>query len=283
MNTYFKKCLICENTNFKQVYPKSYDNLVKCCKCDFIFFLVTPTKSQLIKHYETYPRTDDISEITIKRYRELLSEFQSAKLTNKILDVGCGNGHFLKQAKIHNWNCFGTEFTDVAVDICRKKGLIIHQGELDISNYNLESFDVIVFIEVIEHINNPIEELLKFKSLLRKGGLLYITTPNFNSFESRFLKDKWRCVEFPEHLSYYTPKTLDFTLSKVGFKKKKIFTSGLNVGIFTKKSMKTSNNNENYRELAENKILFSYLKKIANFTLNVTGMGDTIKAIYQKI
>lgn len=285
MIRYFSHCLLCNNTDLTPLYPTTYPDLVKCKGCKFVFFKRKPTTEELIKNYNNYPRHDELSPLTIKRYHELLGNFEKFRKTNNFIDVGCGNGHLLAEAKKLNWNTFGTEFTDHAVEICKKKGIMMQQGVLNISNYESGSFDCITFIEVIEHINNPEEELEKFRTLLRKGGVLYITTPNFSSFSSKYLKDKWTCVEYPEHLCYYTPTTLDRTLKKAGFKKESIITSGLSVTSFkTKSEIKgsISENNESVRQLTENNKLLSALKKAVNFSLNITNMGDTIKAVYTK-
>ena len=138
---------------------------------------------------------------------------------------------------------------------------------------------------MIEHINNPAEELEKFRTLLRNGGVLYITTPNFSSFSSKYLKDNWTCVEYPEHLSYYTPSTLDKTLTKAGFKKESLITSGLSITSFKPKAKiqgSISENNESVRQMTETNFIFSTVKKAINFSLNLTNMGDTIKAVYTK-
>ena len=47
----------------------------------------------------------------------------------------------------------------------------MQKGVLTPSNYDIESFDIITSFEVIEHINNPTEELNNFHKLLRKGGI----------------------------------------------------------------------------------------------------------------
>ena len=80
-------------------------------------------------------------------------------------------------------------------------------------------FDVIVSSETIEHINNPRQEISNIHQLLRKGGLLYVTTPNFNSYVRRFTKAQYDIIKYPEHLSYYTKKTLNKLLKQTGFKK----------------------------------------------------------------
>ena len=110
-------------------------------------------------------------------------------------------------------------YTDI--EICRKKGISMHKGVLNTENYEEESFDIITSFEVIEHINNPIPELKNFYKLLRKGGLVYLTTPNFNSLLRYRLKSEYNVICYPEHLSYYTPKTLKKGVFKYRISKEK--------------------------------------------------------------
>ncbi len=72
--------------------------------------------------------------------------------------------------------------TDKAVSICKGKGINIYHGQLNKNNYKEGFFDIVTSFEVLEHLNNPQEEIKKFNNILRKGGMLYLTTPNFNSF-----------------------------------------------------------------------------------------------------
>ena len=165
----------------------------------------------------------------------------------------------------------------------------MHQGVLNPQDYEPASFDVITFIEVLEHINNPREELKKFHSLLREGGALYITTPNFNSLSRRMLKEKWNIIEYPEHLSYYTPQTIHKLLTESGFKKAKLSTSGFSpsrVGIYsgntTSEQSSPKAQEEHLREVMEQNTLMQFAKQIINGILNVSNAGDTIKALYIK-
>ena len=99
---------------------------------------------------------------------------------------------------------------------------MMHQGKLNPENYEPRSFDVIISIEVIEHINNPREEIQNFKSILRSGGGVYLTTPNFNAASRMVLKEKWNVLAFPEHLCYYTPKTIKHLFQLQNFSAVKI-------------------------------------------------------------
>jgi hypothetical protein len=66
-------------------------------------------------------------------------------------------------------------------------------------------------------------------SLLTKDGLIYITTPNFSALERYVLKDDWGIITYPEHLTYFTPKTLNHALVKSNFSKIKIYTENISI------------------------------------------------------
>lgn len=285
----FQNCTICSNNNLIPIayYPNAY--LVKCTNCKFVFTKKKPTIAELSKHYTNYPRYNELSPITEKRYNELLDQFEPFRKTNNILDLGCSNGLFLECAIKKGWNVYGTEFAEECIEICKKKGIkVIKSNELHTELKNIK-FDIITSFEVIEHINNPNEEVDSIKSLLRDGGAFYFTTPNFNSISRYILKGKWNIVEYPEHLSYFTPKTIDYLLKKHEFQKKYISTTGISLSRFKqsmgkKDEIKTTNNNTDEilrNKLEYNKLLFQ-LKKTINFTLNLFKIGDAMKGLYIK-
>jgi predicted SAM-dependent methyltransferase len=189
----------------------------------------------------------------------------------------------------------------------------MHGGILDSKNYEDETFDVITSFEVIEHINNPLEETAHIQKIMRKGGLFYCTTPNFNSLMRYYLKADYNVIEYPEHLSYYTSKTLTYLMNKFGFEKQKVLTTGISITRFkgsqdSKKEKEASqeNNIENttpepqqekavgealvtassadeiLRNKIENNPLLQFGKTLANGTLNLTNTGLTLKGYYIK-
>ncbi|MCB0538257.1 MAG: class I SAM-dependent methyltransferase, partial [Bacteroidetes bacterium] len=186
-----KECLICKSKNLKKLTAYLKGNMFKCQNCNFTFASKIPTEKELVEHYEGYGRNDYLSPITVKRYNEILDSFEKYRKNNNLIDVGCGIGLFAKVAIERGWNVYGTEFTKEAIEICKSKGIKMHEGKLNPNNYDSNSFDVITSFEVIEHINNPIEEISNFNKILRKGGLVYITTPNFNSISRNLLEENW--------------------------------------------------------------------------------------------
>ena len=294
MNTH-KSCLICDSTDLKPLdgYEKTY--LCQCKSCGFVFSERIPTESQLIKHYEGYGRNDYLSPITIKRYNELLDEFERYRKSNRILDVGCGVGYFLQVAKERGWEIYGTEYTDKAIEICEAKGASMKQGVLNADNYPSGYFDIITSFEVLEHINNPQEELHSFNKILRKGGLVYFTTPNFNSLLRYRLKSYYDIITYPEHLSYYTPSTIKKVFKRTGFSSLKVLTTGISLtrlkrGKASKsgsdkpkeKLISESSSDEKLRLEIEEKKHLQVVKKIINKTLTVFGVGDSLKGYFIK-
>jgi 2-polyprenyl-3-methyl-5-hydroxy-6-metoxy-1,4-benzoquinol methylase len=290
---YFNTCIICDSADIKDMSGYEEAFLCKCSKCSFVFSKRIPTLEELIKHYEGYGRNDFLSDITIKRYHELLDEFEKVRKTNRILDIGCGIGYFLEVAKKRGWEVYGTEFTAKAIEICEEKGIKMHQGALNPENYPTDFFDIITSFEVIEHINTPQIEIKNIHKILRKEGYFYVTTPNFNSLLRYHLKGKYNVIGWPEHLSYYTPKTINFLLTNNGFKKKWIKTTGFSLTrLSTSKQEEIPYTNQAFiaentkdeqlrRSFEENPIL-GFVKKSANTTLSVIGKGDALKALYIK-
>lgn len=286
---YHNTCLI---SGAEDIYPlKGYEDnyLVKSRSSKFVFCSRIPTEEELLAHYSDYPIGYGAdSEITKTRINEILDGFEQFRKTNKILDVGCGPGLFLVEAKKRGWDVYGTEFTDKQLEYLKSKGISTEKGKLTDHSFNDGMFDVIISSEVIEHINNPVEEMGHFHRLLRKGGLVYITTPNFNALERYLLKHKYSIIEYPEHLSYYTPRTLNFLLRRSGFKKKKITTTGISIARIKnsrkRKSateMDSTHNDEQLRATLE-KGGFNWIKKVVNALLNFFRLGNSLKAWYIK-
>jgi len=282
-------CLVCKSDNVNSLTSYSKAFLSKCKSCGFVFSSKIPTEQELINFYNEYGRDDYLSPITIKRYNELLDTFERFRKTNKLLDVGSGIGYFLEQAKQRGWDVYGTEFTDKAIEICSNKGITMHKGAFNPENYT-HSFDVITSFEVIEHINNPSEEIENYAKVLRKDGLFYCTTPNFNSISRRLLKSKWTSICYPEHLSYYTVKTLSLLLKNHRISPFIKLTTGVSLsilqsslGIKNQKSVGEDSDDENLRRQMEDKRIFKAIKCLLNNCLSLFRFGDTIKMFARKI
>lgn len=289
---YHTKCPNCNSTYLLVLEKYKSNHLTKCNNCSFVFCKPIPTVDELNSYYAEYSYGGDyfVSPITIKRYKEILKGFEKYNKSNRILDVGCGNGLFLSVAKELGWECYGTEYSPKAVELCRNKGLTVFQGSLaDVIN-EIPVVDIVVSFEVIEHVSFPGIEIENISRALRVGGALYITTPNFNSISRLLLKDKHSEITYPEHLCYFTASTLTRLLKSKGFKKKRVETTGISISriqsaISTKKESPFQQNStdEKLREGMETKWWLGAIKWVVNSILNITRKGNSLKGLFERI
>ena len=286
-----QKCFVCNSPEIEELKGYEKHQMSQCRNCGFVFMSRIPSDAELQAHYGMYAYGTQqyLSPLTIESFNKLLDEFEKYRKTNLLLDVGCGQGWFLETAKKRGWVVYGTEFSEQAVKICIDKGIIMKQGVLNPSDFGDLKFDIIYSSEVLEHINNPVPELTNMNKLLRSKGLLYLTTPNFNCYLRHKFKASYNIIEYPEHLSYYTPKTLHFVLNKTGFKKKKLLTTGISLTRAENSSGKPAekrseaSKDEQLRQLMSKNFLMKYIKSAVNTGLTITGLGITLKAYYEKV
>lgn len=264
--------------------------LYHCNNCSLVFMKRIPSDQELQTYYtNAYDRTSYFSPITRKRYEELLDSFEPYRKTNRILDIGCGYGFFLEIAQKRGWEVYGSELTPQACETCEEKGIRTFLGELPENSFEKESFDVVVAIEVLEHLRSPLDYVKEIKNLLRQGGLLYLTTPNFNAYLRYRLKDKYDVIEYPNHLTYFTRRSLRFLFEKEGFISKKIETTGMSVtryrtsiGRSNQDYVSETSDDEMIRYKIERNRLLRFTKNLANGILNQLKIGVSLKGSFEK-
>jgi 2-polyprenyl-3-methyl-5-hydroxy-6-metoxy-1,4-benzoquinol methylase len=283
-------CLICSSSQIHQL-PRYYEkhSLVKCRSCSFVFAQRNPTFEELNAHYSNYSYDTEavLSPLTVESYRKLLDEFEPYRKNGRLLDIGCGRGWFLIEAQKRGWEVYGTEYSDKAVELCEKAGIKMFRGALTSEMFEEGYFDVITSFEVIEHINNPNESLALTYRLLRKKGLFYCTTPNFNSVMRYYLKEKYNVIEYPEHLSYYTKRSLVNVIQRNGFHKIKFLSTGISVSrlkasLSPENATATASSDEKLRENIAGKWYLELAKKMLNGIFTATNTGLTLKGYFIK-
>ena len=144
--------------------------------------------------------------------------------------MGCGQGDFLVTAREQGWDAFGTEHSLSAVDLCLEERLNVRHGKLSKDFFDEESFDVITSFEVFEHIYDGAAELEKFAHYLRPGGLIYLTTPNYDALLRYLEGDGFLMVNWPEHISFYNVASMTYLARSSGLRVIKTETTGIAPG-----------------------------------------------------
>ncbi|MHB1543139.1 MAG: class I SAM-dependent methyltransferase [Gammaproteobacteria bacterium] len=162
--------------------------------------------------------------------RLILSELRQRQTLNRIrhlpppgsdaaslLDVGCGNGSFLRVAQHLGYRAIGCEPDPRAAAAARTSGCEIYESSLPCPPLTPDSFDHITVAHVIEHLHDPLALLRECRTLLRPGGRLWIQTPNLLGLGHAFWGRDWRGLEPPRHLVLFTPDSLLEALRMIGF------------------------------------------------------------------
>ena len=89
----------------------------------------------------------------------------------------------------------GIEIADAAVAFCRSRGLSVINGVAEESSLTqFGMLDIIVLLDVIEHLPDPPSTLALCRKHLNPGGVIVITTGDFASFYARLAGPRWRLM-----------------------------------------------------------------------------------------
>lgn len=99
---------------------------------------------------------------------------------NKILDYGCGSGFLVGQFQDKGYDAYGVDTSKEAVDFGTNKGIrsLFQQNGINV-NFTDNYFDVILAMDVIEHIEDDQLAVKELERLLKPGGYLIITVPAY--------------------------------------------------------------------------------------------------------
>jgi 2-polyprenyl-3-methyl-5-hydroxy-6-metoxy-1,4-benzoquinol methylase len=162
-----------------------------------------------------YPEFDEFLDF-VARYRMDFLE-RVVTVPGRILDVGCGDGHTLAEAKHRGWDAVGVDLVADAVEnAVTRYGLDVRRASLEESGLPHQSFDVVVTTHVLEHQLDGSGFLTSIARWARPGGYLLIEVPNWSSADRWSNKDHWFGLRPLEHLGHYSPRTLARTLERIG-------------------------------------------------------------------
>jgi 2-polyprenyl-3-methyl-5-hydroxy-6-metoxy-1,4-benzoquinol methylase len=202
--------------------------LVKCSNCGLAYVNLRPNQEEIKAFYPTYyyarfgdrEFTSDYLRLMERSFQATLNLFAGYKPGGRVLEIGCGDGQFLRYLSANGYEIYGLDFSEHAVRRTRKNtgSGNIFLGTLEEAKYKDGYFDVVCLFEVLEHLSDPLGELREIRRVLKEEGVVAGTVPNFNSLERILLGNCWYGIDFPRHLYHFTKKSINNILSKAGFK-----------------------------------------------------------------
>lgn len=141
-------------------------------------------------------------------YREVLNLLRSLELQS-ILDVGAGEGFTMKKLKMKNekLKIVGIEYSEDSVKIANKiyPDLDIRLGNIYNLKFKDDSFDCVLCMEVLEHLDDPVKALAELKRVTKRYLLLSVPNEPYFTIQ-RFLRGKnlKGLGAHPEHIQWWT-------------------------------------------------------------------------------
>lgn len=241
-------CNLCGKNQTTSLFIKDGYNHVKCNSCGLIY--VNPRLKNSKENLDSFYGSDKgegslIRKLLHRAYSARRQKIFCAELKkmeryrklNRILDIGCSFGGFLNAAKNRGWEAKGIETVyDVGKYGKELYNLDIFLGTLEEAKLATSSFDVIRLNNIIEHIPFPSEFFADINKLLRKGGLLSISTPNYDSYSVSICGKEWIYFDGRHHIVLFTPTTLEEIIDKNGFTTVLLSTKGFHIRVKDKVS-----------------------------------------------
>lgn len=218
------KCAVCASQRTKKWISKNSCDIYKCKECELGF--VHPVPNNLDEIYGQdyffnpeknesfgYSDYDNDKEPMRKVFEDFLSNIETRVRGRKIFDYGAATGYFLDIAKQRGWTTAGLEISEYATGEARKRGHDVRTELLESSG----KFAVVTMWDVLEHLPSPAKELITVSGSIEKGGFLAINTIDLSSLWARIMGRKWHLIIPPEHLYFFTKKSLRHLLKETGF------------------------------------------------------------------
>lgn len=221
MNT-LNQCPICGSSQLEDHVMEVEDYLVshekfslsRCGDCGFLFTNPRPEDAELGKYYqsEEYISHSDTSKglmnklylmarrRTLRRKVRVVRDHASGK---RLLDIGCGTGAFLNEAKQSGFDVLGLEPEEAARKIADEKYRIEVRHPDALKGLTDDSRDAITLWHVLEHVSDLNEYWGHFSRILSEKGVLIVAVPNPQSPDALHYGPRWAAYDVPRHLWHF--------------------------------------------------------------------------------
>jgi SAM-dependent methyltransferase len=246
---YFKGCVrqdipcpACDSKQIKHSFNKWGFDYVVCQECGTLYQSPRPPQEIFSRFYQESRSAEYWAKTFFPTVAEARREHlfcpkvqQIAQLCEQddfypavIADVGAGYGLFLEE-----WGKTYPESELIAIEpnpdlaqICRSKKLKVVESFIEETNHLYGKTDMVVALELIEHVHDPYKFCSSLKRLLQDGGRLLLTGLTVDGFDIQTLWEHSKSVSPPHHINFMSILGFEQLLTRVGFSNIRIFTPG---------------------------------------------------------
>ena len=229
-----ERCVVCDSTSARTLFrPRLSPGPVVRCGCCGLVYVHPVEHLEWFYHGDTpigepSPEERAEEERHLARYlgeeawkREnltrVLDEIETFRPRGQLLDLGCYCGLLLDLARARGWDVVGVEPEETAHRYAVEHlGLNIFGGTLEQAAFPPDTFDVVVSLQVFEHLLDPKETLHQVTRILKPGGLLAVEVPGIDNLGFRLLGSRHRHFA-RHHLFFFSTQTLTRLLTEAGY------------------------------------------------------------------
>jgi 2-polyprenyl-3-methyl-5-hydroxy-6-metoxy-1,4-benzoquinol methylase len=149
-------------------------------------------------------------------FKRLLRNLAQRQLTGgALLEIGCGYGYLLDEARAFFDRRAGTDFSEQCAVAARRTGAEIFVGGVEEVPCDRQ-FDCVIATQVIEHVYKPLEFIAEILRRTRMGGHIVLATPDIGGVLSKCMGRRWPSLKTPEHVVYFEFETLKSLMERAG-------------------------------------------------------------------
>jgi SAM-dependent methyltransferase len=238
-------CDLCGSRETAREYRRSDAmRVVECAGCGLAFLNPRPKEEFLPRLYEsdyftgvaadagigglrlnTGTGASDAEEEPNPRVMMVFAEKFGGVRDRAVLEIGCATGNMLARMKQLGANAKGIDLSSFAAGVARSRGLDVEVATIeDYAREHSACADIVVGLEVIEHVPSPIRFLRSVASVLRPGGLLALSTPNYACAKQHGVEWAGFRTSF-EHLYFFSAESLARLALEAGFEMRHVESS----------------------------------------------------------
>jgi SAM-dependent methyltransferase len=237
-------CLVCGRTRPRKIYRTPHQELLRCENCTLVFGWPVFSRESLLDDAsvsfrgEGFPETANYFDrgrvgrsgsALQRKYRRGLEQISLLVPSGRLLDVGCGVPIFLDLARSAGYDVEGIDPVPEVARMAREDfGLPVRTAPFDRCRLEEASFDVITMWDSLEHLPDPLAALDRSHQLLRPGGVLFVSVPNYRSalhavaallakLPHPSIRERLDKIYHFSHVCIWTPRAIEAALGRARF------------------------------------------------------------------
>lgn len=258
-----------------------------CRACGLTFIWPRPDGKALAIRYEDYGRRyyslGGLRDYLLSpdHYRREVELLQRTSKGGTLLDVGCSVGGFVKAAGDLGYDAQGIDISNASVSVGRGAGLRVVAGDFLLCDFP-GGIDVVAMWATLEHVSEPTRYVTRALELLRPGGILLASVPNYSGITQRLIGRRDRYVVI-DHLNYWSAGNFAAYIEGFGLEILETVTFGFNPVTLVRDSLSLERRADCGRLAAEQarsgalkRTWVGRVHRVAERMLDIVSLGDVV-------